>query len=269
MNLFIRSRHSTHDVLRNHPELTSDQRILYRLGSTTELRRRYDIEINPISAIRNSMDKRAMKKCFDTANVKHCAYVSGNEILREHNLKFPIVAKAYNGSRNRGNTKLDDASQLSQFISTHRDRLNNYIFEEFFNSAREYRLHVNKNGCFYSCRKLRTNDTPSNQRWFFNNSNCVWITQYNLREGITPMVDSGGNPWKKKAFNEPQTWKEIEQDCVKALKSTGLDFGAFDVRVNSNGDWKIIEVNSAPSFGGKTGLHYIQELKKIIKNRAK
>lgn len=264
------SRHPTHSILRRNPELrTGRLKVMLRLGSTTERNEKaYDVVINPASAIRNSSDKLLMKECFEKAKVQHCTWWKGAAI-RNANPNFPIIAKGRFGSRGRLNTKLDSQEELNNFLRKN-SNLGNYIFEEFFNSSKEYRLHVSKDGCFYSCRKLRRRDTADDKKWFFNNENCVWITQYKMnrtKNGFT--TTRAGKPILKAQFEQPHTWKEIEADCVKALKSVGLDFGAFDVRVSKDGQWKIIEVNSAPSFGDMTSVLYINEIKKIINANSK
>ena len=149
------------------------------------------------------------------------------------------------GSRGRGNTKHDNAQQLEAFIRG--KDMSNYIFEKFYDYAREYRLHVSARGCFYTCRKMIKEGTPDKDRWFRNDSNSVWILEDNPQ------------------FNKPATWTQIERDCVQALNRIGLDFAAFDVKVAAKtGDWIIIESNSAPSFGDLTLGKYVREIPNIV-----
>lgn len=137
--------------------------------------------------------------------------------------------------------------------------LGKYIFEAYFNGVREYRLHISKNGCFYTCRKMLKSDTPKEERWHRHSDTCTWIVEDN------PL------------FDKPVNWDEIVAECVKALTAVGLDVAAFDVRVQSaktengkkreNVDFRIIESNSAPSFGDTTLQKYLEELPKIIQNK--
>lgn len=108
-------------------------------------------------------------------------------------------------------------------------------------------------------RKLRRNDTPTNQKWFFNNQNCNWVGEDNH------------------LFDMPVNIETIKEECIKALETIGLTIGACDVRVQSNltsdgkrrknPDFNIIEINSAPSMAEITGLKYIEEFNKIIKDK--
>ncbi len=70
----------------------------------------------------------------------------------------------------------------------------------------------------------------------------------------------------------------IDDNLMKlALKSTGLDFGAVDLRVqgtvDSSGkqrrapDFIIIEINSAPSFGTVTSQKYVEHLPTLLKKK--
>ena len=172
-------------------------------------------------------------------------------------LPYPIVAKHHFGSRGKGNYLLNSKEELQEWLNG--KNIENYIFEKFYNYNREYRLHVSKNGCFYTCRKMLKNDVPKEQRWFRNDSNSVWVLETN------------------EAFDKPKNWKDIEKECINALNATGLDFGACDVRVQSAKtekgkerteiDFIIVEINSAPSMGEITEQRYKEELPKLLKDK--
>ena len=271
----IRSRHPSHDSIRGKIRMPFPS--VVRFGSTTVMSEKVPnmVECNTPEAIQNSSSKLRMKNCFTNANVKTADWwiknLTGNGFIQKiHNknnhvvinnseMPFPIVAKSHFGSRGKGNTLLHNLQELETFISTHSSTLNNYIFERFYNYNREYRLHVDSDGCFYTCRKMLKEDTPKDQRWFRNDSNSVWIVEENEK------------------FDKPNSWNNIVADCVKALKAVGLDFGACDVRVQStneeNGnrrkycDYIVIEINSAPSFGEITKTKYLEQLPIILNKK--
>lgn len=203
----IRSRHPSHNILRRGlPKMPF--RSLVRLGSTTELNdgiRR--VELNSVEAIKNSSSKLRMKQCFSQAGVKTAEWIAGNEqqVKSWCRDKFPIIAKGIFGSRGEANTKIDTAQQLDQFLRG--KNLSGYIFEAFFDGSREYRFHISTNGVFLTWRKLRRNDTPDNERWFFNNHNCNWVSE------------------QHELYNRPVSYNQIAQECVKALNAVGLDLG--------------------------------------------
>lgn len=248
----ILSRHPSHNVLRKAlPKMNT--RSVVRFGSTTELndgKRR--IEINSVEAVRNSASKLRMKQCFTTYKIETAHWRAGTsekDIKEWCAKRYPIIAKGIFGSRGQANTKIDTPQQLENWFKG--KILNNYIFEEFFDGTREYRFHISTNGVFLTWRKLRRNDTPTNQRWFFNNSNCNWVSE------------------KHELYNKPITYNQIAEECVKALNAVGLDIGGCDVRVNKKGEFKIIEINSACALAEVTAAAYKQELTNLLKNKNK
>lgn len=264
----ILSRHPSHAMLRKELPLMPFRSII-RLGSTTTLQQANQnrksplvpsqlesiVQINTVEAIQNSANKFKMKTCFTNGKVKTANWVNLTieNIDKLKELEFPIVAKHIFGSRGEGNTLIKDQKELTAWCKG--KTLNRYIFEAFHNYAKEYRLHVTEDGCFYTCRKVLKHNTPDDRKWFRNDSNCTWILETN------------------KDFERPSCWKEIEKQCIKALKSCGLDFGACDVKVQaetSEGkkrkivDFIVIEINSAPSYGTVTAQKYLEELPKLL-----
>lgn len=257
----VRSRHPSHSGLR-HGLPRMPFRSVVRLGSQTELpdNGRLRIELNTPEAVANSADKLRMKQCFDIDEVSTAVWTQdvGNDAALEY-LGFPIVIKHRFGSRGEWNFKVNSLEEAHRVLSG--KTLNNYIAEKYHSYTREYRLHVASHGCFYACRKLLKDGTPESERWYRNDSNCVWILE--------------DNP----SFDKPVNWDDIVSECIIALESVGLDFGACDVKVQSatdkNGDVRlepfffIIEINSAPSFGEITEQKYLEEIPKMLLNKYK
>jgi glutathione synthase/RimK-type ligase-like ATP-grasp enzyme len=253
------SRHPSHEPLRL---LHVNVRTLIRLGSTTptpELKNKdfKYLEINIPDAVQNSASKIRMKECFSDANVKTapfivtCAETTTAQDIKNFVAQFKegskFVTKSEFGSRGQGN-KIWNYDQIEEMIAwlSQNNRMGRYIIEKYMNYTKEYRLHISENGCFYTCRKMLKTDTAEADRWFRNDSNSVWVLESN------------------ELFDRPTTWKTIEAESVKALKAVGLDVGAVDVRVNSKGEFVIIEINSAPSFGDMTLEKYYEEIPRII-----
>lgn len=259
------SRHPSHSILRakNQTLPLLPFRSVIRLGSSTESDGR--LEINTVEAVKNSASKLLMKQKFTEAIVNTanwCKYSEITNITEEgvnftlnlglvDNLKFPLVAKSHFGSRGIGNTKFNTKEELEVWLPG--KNLNNYIFEQFVKMTREYRLHVTKFGCFYTCRKLVKNDAPEGT-WQRHDDVCNWVLEENP------------------SFKKPKNWDDIVADCVKAKDALGLDICAFDVGVQGakdgvereNPEWIIFESCSAPSFGNITGQKYIEVLPKLL-----
>lgn len=281
----IYSRHPSHNVLRSK---TKNIRLLpyrsvIRFGSTTEC---FDtvakggnrIEINTIEAVKNSASKLLMKQKFTEAQVstaKWCKYEQINNFTEQgfgftinnqttDQIEFPIVAKAHFGSKGKGNTLLKNLEEYNQWKIG--KNLSHYIFEKFMNYGHEFRLHVTENGCFYACRKALKQGIPDSEKWRRHDDICVWFLETSPE------------------FHKPNSWNNIEEDCIKALKSIGADILSFDVKVQTPTDAKgnprgfqefiLIECNSASSMDNGTGnisicaQKYIDEIPKIIIKKA-
>jgi glutathione synthase/RimK-type ligase-like ATP-grasp enzyme len=270
----IRSRHPSHNAFRKYFQF--NKRTVIRFGSTT-IEPECQYEINSIEAVKTSSNKLLMKEAFTAHGVvtadwfissryNQNTFLSMKEFLNSqlegdgediliNQLPYPIVAKSLYGSRNLGNTLINNQEEFESWIQG--KILSNYIFEKYYNYSREYRIHVDKNECFYTCRKMLKSDAT--ERWFRNDSNSVWILEEN------------------EAFDKPVNFDEIISESIKALNAVGLDFAAIDVRVQSskdkNGEFRdspdfiILETNSAPSMGQITEIKYKQQIPKILKNK--
>ena len=267
-NLFrplVCSRHPSHSILRavNKTLPLLPFKSVIRLGSSTVCEDNR-VEINSIQAVKNSASKLLMKRKFSESEVKtanwwiadnhndlkfHNKGIQTNDIISD--LPFPLVAKSLHGSRGVGNTKFNTKEELEAWLPN--KNLNNYIFEQFVKMTREYRLHVTKFGCFYTCRKLVRSDAPEDT-WQKHDDVCNWVLEENP------------------SFKKPKNWDTIVADCIKAKDALGLDICAFDVGVQGakdgiereNPEWIIFESCSAPSFGNVTGQKYIEILPKLL-----
>lgn len=250
-------------------------RSVIRFGSTTELEDDTDrVQINSIDSVKISSNKRLMKQKFQEANVKTAFWYTtiDGELFyhpdmegycNKSELPFPIVAKGHYGSKGKSNTLIKTLEEFNNWLTD--KKVNNYIFEKFMNYGHEFRLHISERGCFYACRKALKQDVPVEQKWHFHDDTCVWYLEENEK------------------FFKPNSWNDIINDCVNALKAIGADVLAFDVKVqtpyNKDGglrdyqEYILLESNTAPSMDNGTGelsvcaKKYIEELPKIIVNK--
>ena len=234
-----------------------------RLGSRTPIeqifRRSHSraIEINSIEGITNSRDKILMKRKFDEADVQSADWVLLSEAMSELTTEegsdfcLPLIVKHKGSSKGKGIFLVDTIDELRELI----DRIPNpdqYVAEKFHNYSKEYRLHVDRDGCFYTCRKMLKADAQD--RWHRHDSNSVWILEDN------PL------------FEKPINWESIVDECVKALHATGLTIGACDVKVQTEKGkpegfvpkFIVMEINSAPAMGEMTTVKYFEKIKQII-----
>lgn len=276
----ILSRHPSHDILRlKHKKIAPlPYRSVIRFGSSTEVEDTVAkggnrIEINTVASIKISANKLLMKQKFTEAGVKTAPWRQANNIISANEegltfstleggpttLNFPVVGKEHFGSKGKGNTLIRNLNDYQEWRN--KVNLGNCIIEQFMNYANEYRLHVTEEGCFYTCRKALKSDAPENQKWRRHDDICVWFLEDNPN------------------FNKPNSWNDIEADCVKALKAVGADILSFDVRVqakpNKEGyqDYLLLECNSASSMSNGTdeisvcAQKYIDIIPKVILNK--
>lgn len=197
-----------------------------------------------------------MKHCFTNAGVKTADWwiAFNNGLFRakhadvetpQAELPYPIVAKSHYGSKGMGNTLIESAEALREWMIG--KNLNKYIFEKYVNFHKEFRIHCSTNGIFCAFRKLRKEGT---ERWFFNTNNCVFKT-----------VDL-------ETIKDSPFWKNVEEDLIKALKELKLDLAGFDVRINRDyTDFSIIESNSAPGLLNIGTQAYYNEIIKLFKQK--
>jgi len=276
--LKIRTKNHTAQPLKNLIEVNG--RVVFRLGSITPTEEIFPrgvalnkpiIEINTAEACHNSGDKILMKTLFTKGKVKSaawftyrdgfftspqwvdsCDYEDLVDMIDRNILEFPLIIKHKNSCKGNGIYYIENKDEFLQFIVEHQNSLHNYVIEKYYNYSKEYRLHVTKDGCFYTCRKMLKEDAE--ERWHRHDMNSVWIMEEN------PL------------FEKPSNWDLIVDECVEALNAVGLDIGACDIKVQSekgrdrggNPEFIVMEVNSAASFGEVTVIKYEEQLRKML-----
>lgn len=255
MYLKVRSRNHSANQLRRKIVVTEPT--VFRLGSQTpnsQIFKPRDLlrpiyEINTVAGCQISNDKDQMKQCFDAYQVPTAKWQNCYDYHTEpQDLHFPLIIKHIHSSRGNGIFYIAEQVDWEQWRDNHFDQLPNYIIEEYKTYSREYRLHVDKFGCFLTHRKMLRSDAT--ERWQRHHSNTVWIVETN------PL------------FDKPSNWDEIVQACQLAIHSVGLDIGCVDVKVQNatheQPKFIILETNSAPALGEETAQLYLVELKKFI-----
>lgn len=235
-------------------------RSIIRLGSKTTIEEAFPrmpfgrpvIEINTPESCHNSGDKIVMKQLFDVAEVKTAQWKLLSEAQDWDT--FPAIIKHRNSCKGEGIYFIESNEHLQTQIAELRPN-SSYIIERYMGFQSEYRLHVTKDGCFYTCRKMLKQDAED--RWHRHDTNSVWIVEEN------PL------------FNKPKNWDDVISECVKALNSLKLDVCSCDVKIQSEKghrddfipDFIVMECNSASSMGEITTVKYTEELTKLINEK--
>lgn len=110
------------------------------------------------------------------------------------------------------------------------------LFVKYFPKQDEYRVHVFRGEVIDVAQKRLRNgerENPNRNKYVRSHSNG-WIFAH---ENV----------------NLPGQARDV---ALQAVRSCGLDFGAVDLAVNSRGEVRVFEVNTAPGIEGQTVTKY-------------
>ena len=117
------------------------------------------------------------------------------------------------------------------------------LYTEYFPKKWEIRVHIfsypfcNKLICTQQKRRLTSDNLASRgleeRNKFIRNLDNGYIYSDNIDEELTEHLD------------------EISYSCMDFVSAIGLNFGAVDVVINKNLEYRILEVNSAPGLEGR------------------
>lgn len=275
-NLRIRTKNLCGPKLRHC--IKTPKKGVFRLGSLTPNSQIFTpkeldegvIEINQVFAVERSANKHYFKRLatFDLENqefrfptAEWCTITDFEE--KNTNTKWleniftnehGVIVKHIYSSRGRGIYRFEKNQQEEFKVFTRSKYLQgvggNYIIERYYTYSREYRLHVDKFGCFHANRKMLKTDATD--RWHRHHSNTVWIREEN------------------KLFRKPNNWDEIVSACQRAREILKLDICSFDIKVQSTDDnpkFIILESNSGSALGDELVEKYKVELEKIAQDK--
>jgi len=260
--IIFSSTHESYDYVKN--QFKSSRKGCIRFGSCTPYK--CDFEINPIKAIETCVDKKLTKEAFDKAGVQHSEWRWSDNpeklTTMVAEMDFPIIAKRRTSSQSLGVYKLDDFNAFEKFIEEHNCEA--YIFEEYLGYAKEVRIYISKDfGYIAGLRKMRVRAKDDGD-WKPNDKNSIWIHEVHI------------DNYRKKneAFEHPDNWLDIIEDCQKAIKVIGMDICCFDIKLQGNTNaydkhrknpkWALLEANSAGWMSGYLKQKYLEILPKII-----
>jgi len=121
------------------------------------------------------------------------------------------------------------------------------LYTKEFIKRHEFRFHVVGNEVIDGVRKGFNSDIPAEERD---------RTIMNHAAGTT-FFRSGA------ALERAQRDTQMLRASVRAVRALGLDFGAVDVMVDNNGNYSILEVNTAPGLEATTLVRYGTAFKDI------
>lgn len=204
--------------------------VVVRLGGTMPYLD-YNIQINSAQAVKNSIDKKKQKELLIGAGLKTLPL-----------LKAPVYPCVVKGIIRSGGINVFIARDADQFRKIEQQINGGYVIEPLFDATSEYRLHCTKDEVFFAVKKQKRNPDDI----IINRDN-----HYNVRE-----------------FQLPRLWKQMREECLKAMRVLDLDLACFDVMYSSKNpdkhDFAIAEANTNPELLHNTYMKYLETIKKLV-----
>lgn len=201
----------------------------------------FDIQINTTEGVVNCIHKDKMKRIFLDNGIKTLPMIP-----LEKAKEFPFVIKGAVRSQGKAVYVVENENELKVYRKILREQ---FYIEPLFNTTSEYRVHCTKDKVFFSVKKLKK---PG-----FEND----------------IIVNGNNHKNVRDFLKPRLWKELQEECVKAMNAVGLDIGAVDVGYDSSNNNKhkfvIHEINTNPELLENTLLAYKSEIEEMVNKRIK
>ena len=203
-------------VLENHE-------IIFRYGCrSVKLEGMNKVVYNTSKAIKSTINKYNSRLLFKsnnipTPNTYNCIEIHKEDVI--NNLKFPLIRRPLKHSKSKDFEVINNINELNYFQKEDIET-NNFYYSEFVDKVKEIRLHI-AHGKVITIIEKRP---PK------------------LKQYSWGMVDNFDNlKWRY--------WRsDIIESSVKAMKLLGLTFGAIDVIIDKQGNYYLLEVNTAPDF---------------------
>lgn len=191
--------------------------------------------LNWPSAVAKASNKLETFKALTAANVSVPEWTV-DRVLSElwiHNEKASIVCRTkLNGHSGEG---IVIAETLDQLVDAP-------LYTRYIKKKEEYRIHVFQGDAFFIQRKARKADVPDDQvNWKVRNL-------------------AGGFIFANK---DVVVAEEAKQQAIKAVSALGLDFGAVDIILGTDGVFYVLEVNTACGLEGTTLEKYVAKFQQF------
>lgn len=145
----------------------------------------------------------------------------------------PFLGRKNNSSKGEGIVKYKAGSE-----NWKKNKHDFYV--EFINGVSEHRVYVWGNHIVAEANK----DMSKNRHPFIKNF-------------------TNGSKLEVGYIKHPKRLNILD-DCIAAVKYCGLDFGAIDIIIDDNNNYKILEVNSSPSFANIWGYLFAEHINRIF-----
>lgn len=159
-------------------------------------------------------------------------------------------------------------------------------FQNFISVVQEYRLHIIDGNLVYAQKKVKRDGIKANKEAFVEQQKekigiiaskngkdldadtMEYVLGRLSKEHQTAdmITKSNGRGWKFSRVKLDNVKENLLEESVKALKASGLTFGAVDCAIDEDGKAWIIEINSGPGLEQSSLEAYVETLKVLIED---
>ena len=164
--------------------------------------------------------------------IAKCSEVETDHLIKEFGL--PVVAKITNGSQGKGVTLHKTKTSINDYLKKNQNQTT--IFQKFIENEGDYRLFYLGGKLLYVIERK----SADKKKEFRNN--------YSLG-GTVKRVDLP---------------KEATNLAKKAATSMKFDVSGVDLIKSPEGNWFVLEINSAPQFGTKNGKEIVVDYRMVL-----
>ncbi len=240
--------------------------------------------LNHPNNIRQNRNKLKTLGVLATANGAVAPFVSADKVIVEMGKKkgkvsLPMVGRTKYHQGGKGFWTCLTPTHVKNAIDEGAQYFQNYI-----DIVDEYRLHIfngnvlhaqkkvkrdNMESAFVDQRKEKIKDYAKKGKVKLDDSTLDYALARLAKENnqADMIVRSNRKGWRFSNIKSPK--KALVDVCVAALSAVGLEFGAVDCCIDSEGNPWVIEINSGPGLEGSTFKSYVEEFKAAIKNFTK
>jgi len=211
-------------------------------------------------------------------------YITSDRIkvaLDANEISFPLVGRTKYHQGGKGFWSCPTVAQLDAALEA-----GAHHFQKMIPVKDEYRLHVFKDEVIHAVKKVKRNDQEFEEAWIEdelarqkslaeknNNPFDDEMARNILRRQAKNATAGGANMvlrsnrmgWKFSIVKKFS--KDLEQSAIDAVKALGLDFGAVDCCLDTNGNPYIFEVNSGPGLEATSFDKYVESFTELISGK--
>lgn len=157
---------------------------------------------------------------------------------------FKIIIKRFDSYGGKNIYFTQTKEELIEFLLSHVDDIDKFVFEKWHSFIYEYRVQVLKGE--HVCTTMKKSKSNITDSWHKHKRNAVFYKEtspnFIKTEGYNTMIEA----------------------CEEAAARLGLNFVAFDVLSNIDGSkYLILESNTKPALGNWTLSKYEEKLKQL------